>query len=68
MSEAKSLEQEISDTQQEIDELIADGEEPEDWLVEDLQAARIDLTKLRGQIAELGDIEQLFASGGASII
>lgn len=67
-NDAKSLEQEISDTQQEIDELTADGEEPEDWLIEDLQAARIDLQKLRGQIAELGAIEQMFASGEASII
>ena len=65
--ETQTLEQEISDTQQEIDELIADGEEPEEWLVEDLQAAKIDLEKLRFQITELGAIEQVFASGAATI-
>lgn len=66
--EAQALEQEINDTQQEIDELVEDGEEPEEWLVEDLQAAKLDLEKLRSQIDELGAIEQVFASGAANIL
>ena len=47
---------------------MEDGEEPEEWLVEDLQAAKLDLEKLRSQIDELGAIEQVFASGAANIL
>ncbi len=64
----ETLEEEIRDTQQEIDELIEDGEEPEDWLIEDLQAAKVELEKLRSQIDELGAIKEVFASGDASIV
>lgn len=66
--EAEELEQEISETQEEIEDLVADGEEPEDWLVEDMEAAAGDLQKLRSQISDLDSIEEVFLSGQANIV
>ena len=50
LQELKGLSEEISQTQQEVDELLEDGDEPEEWLVEDLDAARDDLKRLEFQI------------------
>jgi ABC-type microcin C transport system permease subunit YejE len=68
LQELKGLSEEISQTQQEVDELLEDGDEPEEWLVEDLDAARDDLKRLEFQIENFDSIKEVFVSGGASII
>ncbi|MDE0959424.1 MAG: ABC transporter permease subunit [Planctomycetota bacterium] len=65
--EMKDLSDEISESKLEIDDLLADGEEPEQWLIEDLEAATEDLAMLKIQIDNLGSIEKVFASGDASV-
>ncbi|NCF98023.1 MAG: ABC transporter permease subunit [Planctomycetia bacterium] len=62
------LELEIEDIQLEVDDLESDGEEPEDWLVEDLKAARDQLQKLREGQGELAAIEAVFARGDAGVL
>ncbi|MGE4619092.1 MAG: ABC transporter permease subunit, partial [Planctomycetota bacterium] len=66
--DAKQLVIEINETRIEIDELVEDGEEPDEWLVEDLEAAQKDLDQLNQQIADLGSILEVFSSGRASVV
>ena len=49
----------------EIEEYEADGEEPEEWLVEDLAAAEKQVVQLRDSLEQLASIEKVFPDGGA---
>jgi len=62
------LDQEIAETVLEIEELQEDGEEPDEWLVEDLEAARQDRVLLQSQIDNLDSIQQVFLEGRASVV
>ncbi|MEE2856601.1 MAG: ABC transporter permease subunit [Planctomycetota bacterium] len=66
--DANGLEAEIRETQLEIAAALENGDEPEEWLIEDLEAANEDLVRLLQQIEGLGAIESVFTSGGASVI
>ncbi|MEM7163870.1 MAG: ABC transporter permease subunit [Planctomycetota bacterium] len=66
--ELESLKAEFADLRLEVAELREDGEEPEDWLLEDLASADEVEGKLVAAIAELEGSKEVFASGRASVI
>ncbi|HIA27764.1 MAG TPA: ABC transporter permease subunit [Planctomycetes bacterium] len=65
--ELEKLLSEIADTSAEIEELKADGEEPEEWLTEDLEASRGELTVIEEEIRQLRSTRESFLRGEASI-
>ena len=67
-SDISELEMEIEDVRMEIEEYEADGEEPEEWLVEDLAAAEKQVVQLRDGLTQLASIEKVFLDGGAGVV
>lgn len=59
---------EFADLKIEVEELREDGEEPEDWLLEDLASADAVEAKLVAGLEELENSKKVFASGGASVL
>ncbi|MEM7263877.1 MAG: ABC transporter permease subunit [Planctomycetota bacterium] len=64
----RRVEADLADVRLEVAEIREDGDEPEEWMVDELKEADAILAKLDAEVAELQATQSIFAEGGASIV